>query len=128
VDPRVKPQRPDLVAKTIIPDVLLGAHVAPLQFAFYTGKQFPSQYQGGAFIAEHGSWNRSTRNGYQVAFVGFKDGKAAADPVPFLTGLVPDPHGPNVNGRPVGVAVAPDGSLLISDDGVKLIYRVSYGK
>jgi len=128
VDPRVKPQRPDLVAKAIIPDVLLGAHVAPLQFAFYTGKQFPSQYQGGAFIAEHGSWNRSTRNGYQVAFVGFKDGKAAADPVPFLAGLVPDPRGQNVNGRPVGVAVAPDGSLLISDDGAKLIYRVSYGK
>ena len=128
VDPRVKPQRPDLVAKAIIPDVLLGAHVAPLQFAFYTGKQFPSQYQGGAFIAEHGSWNRSTRNGYQVAFVGFKDGKAVADPVPFLTGLVPDSRGQNVNGRPVGVAVAPGGSLLISDDGAKLIYRVSYGK
>jgi len=128
VDPRVKPQRPDLVAKAIIPDVLLGPHVAPLQFAFYTGKQFPSQYQGGAFIAEHGSWNRSTRNGYQVAFVGFKDGKAAADPVPFLTGFVPDPQGKNVDGRPVGVAVAPDGSLLISDDGAHLIYRVSYGK
>jgi glucose/arabinose dehydrogenase len=106
--------------------VLLGAHVAPLQFAFYTAKQFPAQYQGGAFIAEHGSWNRSTRNGYQVAFVGFKDGKANADPVPFLTGLVPDPTGHNVNGRPVGVAVAPDGSLLVSDDGACVIYRVSY--
>jgi len=126
VDPRVKPQKPDLVAKAIIPDVLLGAHVAPLQFAFYIAKQFPAQYQGGAFIAEHGSWNRSTRNGYQVAFVGFKDGKANADPVPFLTGLVPDPTGHNVNGRPVGVAVAPDGSLLVSDDGACVIYRVSY--
>jgi len=128
VDPRVMPQKPDLVAKAIIPDVLLGPHVAPLQFAFYTGKQFPESYRGGAFVAEHGSWNRSARNGYQVAFVGFKDGKAEVDPVPFLTGMVPDPKGKNVNGRLVGVAVAPDGSLLVSDDGASVIYRVSYGK
>lgn len=128
VDPRVKGQRPDLVAKAIIPDVLLEAHVAPLQFVFYTGKEFPEQYRGGAFIAEHGSWNRAARHGYQVVFVGFKDGKAASDPVPFLTGFVPDPNGKNVNGRPVGVAVAPDGSLLVSDDGASVIYRVSYGK
>jgi glucose/arabinose dehydrogenase len=128
VDPRVKPQKPELVAKAIIPDVLLGPHAAPLQFAFYTGSQFPQQYRGGAFVAEHGSWNRAARNGYQVAFVGFKDGKAAEDPVPFLTGLVPDPNGKNVNGRPVGVAVAQDGSLLVSDDGAGIIYRVSYGK
>jgi glucose/arabinose dehydrogenase len=128
VDPRVKPQRPDLVAKAIIPDVLLEAHVAPLQFVFYTGKEFPEQYRGGAFIAEHGSWNRAARHGYQVVFVGFKDGKPVADPVPFLTGFVPDPNGKNVNGRPVGVAVAPDGSLLVSDDGACVIYRVSYGK
>ncbi len=126
VDPRVKPQRPELVAKAIIPDVLLGAHVAPLQFAFYTGTQFPESYRGGAFVAEHGSWNRSSRAGYQVAFVGFKDGKAAADPVPFLNGLVPDPSGKSVDGRPVGVAVAPDGSLLVSDDGAGVVYRVSY--
>ena len=72
VDPRVQPQKPDLVAKAIIPDVLLGAHVAPLEFTFYTGKQFPEQYRGGAFIAEHGSWNSASRAGYQVAFVGFK--------------------------------------------------------
>lgn len=126
VDPRVKPQRPDLVAKAIIPDVLLGAHVAPLEFTFYTGQQFPAQYRGGAFVAEHGSWNRATRAGYQVAFVGFKDGKAAADPVPFLQGFVTDPKGSNVNGRPVGVTVAPDGSLLVSDDGAAVIYRVTY--
>jgi len=125
-DPRVQPQKPELVAKAIIPDVLLGAHVAPLQFAFYTGKQFPESYRGGAFVAEHGSWNRATRAGYQVAFVAFKDGKASADPVPFLTGLVPDPSGRNVNGRPVGVAVASDGALLVSDDGAGVVYRVSY--
>jgi glucose/arabinose dehydrogenase len=107
---------------------LLGAHVAPLEFTFYTGKQFPEQYHGGAFVAEHGSWNRASRAGYQVAFVGFKDDKASADPVPFLTGFVPDPAGKNVNGRPVGVAVAPDGALLVADDGAGVIYRVSYGR
>lgn len=128
VDTRVKPQKPELVAKAIIPDVLLGAHVAPLQFAFYTGKQFPESYWGGAFIAEHGSWNRATRSGYQIAFVAFKDGQPSADPVPFMTGLVADPQGPDVLGRPVGVAVAPDGSLLVSDDGAGKIYRISVAK
>ena len=128
VDPRVKPQRPALVAKAIIPDVLLGAHVTPLQFAFYTGKQFPESYRGGAFVAEHGSWNRATRSGYQIAFVAFQNGKPSADPVPFMTGLVPNPSSSNVNGRPVGVAVAPDGSLLVSDDGAGVIYRISVAK
>jgi glucose/arabinose dehydrogenase len=125
VDPRVKDQKPELVARAIIPDVLLGAHVAPLQFAFYTGKQFPESYRGGAFIAEHGSWNRATRAGYQIAFVAFKDGKPSADPVPFMTGLVPDPTKSGVYGRPVGVAVAPDGSLLVADDGADVVYRIS---
>ena len=128
VDDRVKPQRPDLVARAIVPDVLLGAHVAPLQFAFYNGKQFPESYRGGAFIAEHGSWNRSTRSGYQVAFVAFKNGKPSADPVPFMTGLVPDPTKSDVLGRPVGVAIAPDGSLLVSDDGAGVIYRISVAR
>lgn len=128
VDDRVKPQKPELVAKAIIPDVLLGSHVAPLQFAFYTGKQFPKNYWGGAFIAEHGSWNRASRSGYQVAFVAFKDGQPSADPVPFMTGLVPDPSAPDVLGRPVGVTVAPDGSLLVSDDGAGKIYRISVAK
>jgi len=128
VDPRVKPQKPDLVARAIIPDVLMGPHVAALQFAFYTGNQFPESYRGGAFVAEHGSWNRATRSGYQVAFVAFKNGEPSADPVPFMTGLVPDPKSSNVNGRPVGVAVAPDGSLLVSDDGANVIYRISIAK
>jgi glucose/arabinose dehydrogenase len=126
VDPRVKQEHPELVARAIIPDVLLGAHVAPLQITFYNGKQFPSSYFGGAFIAEHGSWNRSTRSGYQVAFVAFKDGKPSADPVPFVTGLVPDPNSKLVYGRPVGVTTAPDGSLLVSDDGIGVIYRITY--
>lgn len=128
VDPRVNPQKPELVAKAIIPDVLLGAHRAPLQFAFYTGKQFPAKYAGGVFLCEHGSWNRSQRAGYQVVFIPFKDGKPSGDPEPFMTGLVPDPTKGNVNGRPVGVAVAPDGSLLVSDDGAQVVYRISAAK
>jgi len=128
VDSRVKQEHPELVARAIIPDVLLGSHVAPLQFAFYTGNQFPESYRGGAFVAEHGSWNRATRSGYQIAFVAFKNGKPSADPVPFMTGLVPDPSQSDVNGRPVGVTVAPDGSLLVADDGAAVIYRISVAK
>jgi glucose/arabinose dehydrogenase len=128
VDPRVKQEHPELVKRAIIPDVLLGAHVAPLQFAFYTGKQFPARYHGGAFVAEHGSWNRATRSGYQIAFVAFKDGKPSADPEPFMTGLVPDPSKSDVYGRPVGVTMAPDGSLLVSDDGAGVVYRISAAK
>ena len=125
VDDRVV-SRPDLVAKTITPDVLLGAHVAPLQFAFYHGRQFPSAYWHGAFVAEHGSWNRHIRSGYQVVFIPFRNGVPSGEPRPFFSGFVPDPAGRQVYGRPVGVAVAADGSLLISDDGQKLIWRVSY--
>jgi glucose/arabinose dehydrogenase len=128
VDPRVNPQKPELVAKAIVPDVLLGAHHAPIQFAFYTATQFPEKYRGGAFVAEHGSWNRATRAGYRIAFVPFKDGKPSGDPEPFLTGLIPDPSGSRVNGRPAGVAVAKDGSLLVSDDGAAVIYRISVKK
>jgi glucose/arabinose dehydrogenase len=128
VDPRVKPQQPDLVAKAIVPDVLLGAHRAPLQFVFYNGKQFPDSYRGGVFLAEHGSWNRSLRVGYQVVFIPFKDGKPSGDPQPFLTGMIPDPAKSVVNGRPVGVTVAPDGSLLVSDDAAGVVYRVSAGR
>jgi glucose/arabinose dehydrogenase len=128
VDPRVHPQKPELVKTAIVPDVLLGAHHAPLQFAFYGATQFPAKYRGGAFIAEHGSWNRASRSGYRVAFVAFKDGKPVADPEPFLTGLLPDASGSAVNGRPVGVAVARDGSLLVSDDGAGVVYRISVKK
>jgi glucose/arabinose dehydrogenase len=126
VDSRVKPQDASLVAKATIPDVLLGAHVAPLEFTFYNGKQFPPSYYGGAFVAEHGSWNRATRSGYQVTFVAFKDGEPSADPVAFLTGMVPDPGKELVYGRPVGVTTAPDGSLLVADDGIGVIYRITY--
>jgi glucose/arabinose dehydrogenase len=120
------PARPDRAARAIVPDVLLGAHVAPLQFLFYEAMQFPPAYRHGAFIAEHGSWNRRVRAGYQVVFVPFTSGMPSGVSQPFLSGFVPDPAGQNVYGRVVGVAVAQDGSLLVSDDGRKLIWRISY--
>jgi glucose/arabinose dehydrogenase len=125
VDSRVA-SRPDLVAKAIAPDVLLGAHVAPLQFAFYEARQFPSIYRHGAFIAEHGSWNRRIRSGYQVVFIPFNQGSPAGEPSTFFSVFVPDAAGKSVYGRPVGIATEPDGSLLISDDSGKLIWRVSF--
>jgi glucose/arabinose dehydrogenase len=125
VDDRVSP-RPDLVARTLVPDVQLGAHVAPLQFAFYDKQEFPASYRGGAFVAEHGSWNRRVRSGYQVVFIPFRKGVPTGEPMPFFSGFVPDPTGKDVYGRMVGVAVAADGSLLISDDAGKRIWRVSY--
>jgi len=125
VDDRVAP-RADLVARAIVPDLLLGAHVAPLQFTFYEAEQFPTAYRHGAFVAEHGSWNRRMRDGYEVVFIPFSNGSPAGEPSSFFSGFVPDPADKDVYGRPVGVAVELDGSLLISDDGGKLIWRVSY--
>jgi glucose/arabinose dehydrogenase len=125
LDPRVKQKRPDLVAKALVPDVLVGPHVAPLESTFYTGKQFPSSYWHGAFVALHGSWNRSIHSGYEVVFVPFKDGEPTGNPMRFLSGFDPNPHAKAVEGRPVGVAVAKDGSLLVSDDVGNVIWRVS---
>jgi glucose/arabinose dehydrogenase len=125
IDNRV-PLNRELANKTVSPDLPLGAHVAPLQVAFYEGKQFPSGYAGGAFIAEHGSWNRRERAGYAVVFVPFRGGMPAGKPMPFMTGFVVDPMGKEVYGRPAGVAVAKDGSLLVADDGSRTIWRVSY--
>ncbi len=125
IDPRIKHSRPHLVAKAIVPDVLLGGHVAPLECVFYSGRQFPASYRHGVFIAEHGSWNRSIRSGYQVAFIPFRAGQPSGNPIAFLTGFDPHPRSKVVNGRPVGVAVAHDGSLLVSDDGGGVIWRVS---
>jgi len=125
-DPRFKGQRPDLVAKAIAPDVLLPAHVSMLDFAFYTGKQFPKQYRGGAFLAWHGSTNRSALQGYEVAFVPFAKGKPSGPPQHFLTGWADSPQAHEVWGRPVALLQMPDGSLLVSDDGGKKIWHVSY--
>jgi glucose/arabinose dehydrogenase len=127
-DPRKKGQRPDLVAKAINPDYALGSHVAPLGLVFYQGATFPKRYHGGAFIGMHGSWNRSTLVGYKVAFVPFQNGKPSGPIEDFLTGFIANPKGSDVYGRPVGVAVWTDGSLLVSDDGAGKVWRVSVKK
>lgn len=125
-EPRHKGERSDLVKKTIAGDVLLQSHVAVLDFAFYTGKQFPKEYQGGAFLALHGSWNRSKRVGYSVAFIPFANGKPNGPVRDFLTGWMISPESKDVWGRPVAVLQLPDGSLLVSDDGGKKIWRIYY--
>jgi glucose/arabinose dehydrogenase len=124
-DPRKAGQRPDLVAKAIVPDVALGAHTASLGLAFYRGGSFPATYQGGAFIGQHGSWNRSQFAGYRVVFVPFEAGRPAAGAEDFLTGFIKDEARNEVYGRPVGVAVARDGALLVADDAGKTIWRVA---
>jgi glucose/arabinose dehydrogenase len=125
-DPRNKGQRSDLVAKTIQGDVLLGSHVAVLDFIFYTGKQFPKEYQGGAFLAFHGSWNRSKRVGQSIAFIPFKDGKPSGPMTEVVKGWMLGPDQREVWGRPVGLLQLPDGSLLISEDGNNRIWHLSY--
>lgn len=124
-DPRLKGVEPELVKKTLVPDVAVGSHTASLGLAFYTGAKFPAKYQGGAFIGQHGSWNRSKLVGYKVAFVPFKDGKPAGQMQDFLTGFVSNADKSEVFGRPVGVAVMKDGSLLVADDVSGVIWRVS---
>jgi len=127
-DPRRKGEKPDLVAKAIVPDVPLGAHTASLGLTFYTGQQFPEKYKNGAFIGQHGSWNRSSLAGYQVAFVPFKNGKASGGYEPFLTGFIADKEKGDVYGRPVGVLQIADGSLLVADDVSGIVWRVSQNK
>ncbi len=124
-DPRHKGKHPELKDKTIVPDVLLQPHNASLEFAFYEGQQFPAEYKGDIFASQHGSWNKTVRVGYEVIRVPLhQTGNASGEYEDFLTGFVL-PDG-NVWGRPVGMTVAPDGSLLVSDDGSNSIWRVSY--
>ena len=123
-DPRLKGQQRDLVKTTLVPDVSLGAHTASLGLAFYNQKTFPAKYHGGAFVGQHGSWNRSTLSGYKVVFVPFKNGKPSGDPEDFLTGFIANREKSEVYGRPVGVAVLADGSLLVADDASNTIWRV----
>jgi glucose/arabinose dehydrogenase len=125
IDKRVPQREPDLVKRALVPDVLIPAHSAPIGIAFYTGSQFPQRYRNGLFVALHGSWNRSTTNGAKVIFVPFQGGKPGAIE-DFLTGFVVDPSANSKWGWPSGVTVAPDGSLLISDDGGNRIWRVRY--
>jgi glucose/arabinose dehydrogenase len=124
VDPRHAGERPDLKDKVTTPDVLLQAHSASLGLTFYQGSSFPAEYRGDAFAAEHGSWNRSRKTGYKVVRIRLKDGAPTGEYEDFVTGFVVNDN--EVWGRPVGVAVAHDGALLISEDGNGTIWRVSH--
>jgi glucose/arabinose dehydrogenase len=124
MDPRVKEEQPELVKKTIVPDVPLGSHTASLGLAFYTANAFPKKYQGGVFVSQHGSWNRSVLSGYKVVFIPFAKGKPSGKPEDFLTGFIADLEKNEVHGRPVGLTLLRDGSLLVADDVTNTIWRV----
>jgi glucose/arabinose dehydrogenase len=123
-DPRHEGKRPDLAGKATAPDVLIQAHSAPLNIAFYSGANFPQAYRGDAFVALHGSWNRGNRTGYKVVRLLFSDGKPTGEYEDFMTGFVASDG--SVWGRPVGVAVAGDGALIVTEDGNGTIWRVTY--
>ena len=123
IDPRVKPQRPDLVARAIVPDYALSSHVAPLGLAFYTGSSLPAQYRGGAFVGEHGSWDRWPLNGYKVVFVPFAAGRPNGPALDVVTGFLDARR--HARGRPVGVAVDKTGALLVADDLSDTVWRVT---
>jgi glucose/arabinose dehydrogenase len=123
VDARVKPERPDLVAKAIVPDYALGPHTASLGLTFNDGKLLPDHYSGGAFVGQHGSWNREPLSGYQVLFVPFANGRPAGKPEGVLTGFVDDKG--EALGRPVGVTIDRAGALLVADDVGNTIWRVT---
>lgn len=127
-EPRHKGEAPEKVAKTVVPDVVLPAHVAAMDFKFYTGKLFPAKYKNGAFVALRGSGNRSKRVGYSIVFIPFKGGKPAGAPEEFLGGWMMDAGQREVWGRPVGVLQLADGSLLVSEDGNNKIWHVGYKK
>ncbi|MGI4880397.1 MAG: PQQ-dependent sugar dehydrogenase [Janthinobacterium lividum] len=122
-DPRVEPQRPDLVARAIPPDYALSSHVAPLGLAFSTGPSMPVAYRSGAFVGEHGSWDRSPFNGYKVIYVPFTNGKPSGTPRNVLTGFL-SPEG-KAHGRPVGLAADRTGGLLVADDLGNTVWRVT---
>ena len=123
LDPRVMPQRPDLVARAIVPDYSLSSHVAPLGLVFDTEAKMPAALQGGAFVSEHGSWDRSPVNGYKVIFVPFKDGRPSGPQIDVVTGFLRQNQ--SVDGRPVGLAIDHGGSLLVADDIGNTVWRVS---
>jgi glucose/arabinose dehydrogenase len=129
-DPRLKGERPDLAGKAIVPDVLFQPHSAPLGLTFYTARSgvaaFPAEYRGDAFVGLHGSWNRASRTGYKVVRVIIKNGVPTGAYEDFLTGFVVDKDG--VWGRPVGVTVAHDGALLVTDDASNIVWRIAYDR
>jgi glucose/arabinose dehydrogenase len=124
-DPRKKGERPDLVAKAVVPDFAVGAHTASIGLTFYRGASFPVRYRNGAFVAQHGSWNRAKFSGYKVLFIPFRDGKPSGPAEDFLTGFIANESSSQVYGRPTGVAQLKDGSLLVSDDAGQAVWRVS---
>ena len=124
VDPRRKGERPDLVQKAVVPDLLIQSHSAALGLVLYDGAMFPAEYRGDAFVALHGSWNRARPTGYKIIRVPFRDGRPAGFYEDFLTGWLHEDR--VVWGRPVGLLVLKDGSLLITDDGADKIWRVTY--
>ena len=123
VDVRVQPQRPDLVAAATVPDYALGSHTASLGLSFAQGNALPARFSEGAFVGQHGSWNRNPRSGYRVIFVPFRDGKPAGDPIDVLTGFVNDDGA--ALGRPVGIALDSRGALLVADDVGDTVWRVT---
>ena len=125
VDPRRKGEEPQMVEKTLVPDVPLVSHSASLGLAFYDHTAFPEKYQGGAFIGQHGSWNRTQLVGYRVIFVPFENGEPSGEPEDFLTGFIADSDANEVYGRPVGITLLPNGSVLVMDDSSNTIWRVS---
>jgi glucose/arabinose dehydrogenase len=126
LDPRVQPQRPDLVAAAIVPDYALGAHTASLGLAFSRPGALPPRFADGAFVGQHGSWNRNPPSGYKVVFVPFADGRPSGAPVDVLTGFL-DADG-NARGRPVGVALDRRGGLLVADDVGGRVWRVAVAR
>lgn len=127
-DPRMKGQRKDLAAKSIVPDVPVGAHTASLGLAFYNKTAFPEKYRNGAFVGQHGSWNRAKISGYKVVFVPFANGKPSGKPEDFLTGFISNADKAEVYGRPVAITVMQDGSLLVNDDSGNTIWKVTANK
>ena len=126
-EPSLKGKRPDLVAKTKVPDVLFRSHSAPLGLVFYTGTQFPAAWRGGAFVAHHGSWNAASPRGYRIVYVPFANGRPSGGYDDFALGFwVKDAAPAGVMGRPVGLAEAKDGSLLVADDVANVVWRISY--
>jgi glucose/arabinose dehydrogenase len=125
-DPRQKGKRPDLVAKAVVPDMAIGAHTASLGLLFYDGESYPARFKGGAFIGQHGSWNRSRFSGYAVTFVPFANGRPSGPMQEFLTGFIASEERSEVHGRPVGLAMLADGSLLVADDAGNRVWRVRH--
>jgi glucose/arabinose dehydrogenase len=125
VDSRVEPQKPELVASAIVPDYALGSHTAPLGLVASPGNSLPERFENGMFVAQHGSWNREPRNGYQVIFVPFVDGMPNGDPLEVLTGFIKDDSDDDAMGRPVGLAIDNLGALLVADDVGNIIWRVT---